>query len=87
MVNITIILNKDYADRYITENYMVLSAKFRVLDHTINDNGISSLDKLNDTCLTLYTMEVEYVCYADFEKIANRKFKVAMTKPKREKTD
>jgi len=81
----TQLFNKAFADRFITENYDKLSAKFRVIDYRISEKGISSLDKLNDTCITLYCFEMECECYSDFTRIANRKFKICIDDMKRKK--
>ena len=82
MGNKTELLNKAFADKFIGDNYLALSAKFRVIDSRISEKGVSSLDKLNDTCLGLYNLDIEYQCYEDFEKIANSKFKNTVLKLK-----
>ena len=63
-----------YADRYVTENYGMLEAKFRVLDSTINDKCHSALDILNDTMISLYDKEHLFKSYEEFEKWASNKF-------------
>jgi hypothetical protein len=65
---------KKYADRYIREKYAELSSKFRVLDCTINEKGVSSLDKLNDTVLSLYENDSIFGSYEQFKKWADNKF-------------
>ena len=85
MKNTTELFNKAFADRFITENYDKLSAKFRVIDCCISKKGISSLDKLNDTCLILYRLGVEYACYTQFCEVANRKFKICIDDMKKKK--
>lgn len=82
MKNTSEFFNKAFADKFIRVNYRQLSAKFRVIDSRISEKGISSLDKLNDTCLGLYNLETEYQCYENFEKIANSKFKNTILKLK-----
>lgn len=82
MGNTSEFLNKAFADKFIRVHYQQLSAKFRVINSRISEKGISSLDKLNDTCLGLYNLETEYECYEDFEKIANSKFKNTILKLK-----
>ena len=82
MENTSELYNKAFADKFIRDNYQQLSAKFRVIHSRISEKGISSLDKLNDTCLGLYNLETEYQCYEDFEKIANSKFKNTVLKLK-----
>ena len=64
----------EYVNRYIEERYKELSSKFRVLDCTLNEKGISSLDKLNDTMLSLYLTNKEFKSYEEFYKWANNKF-------------
>ena len=78
MKNTTELTNKEFADRFITENYTKLSVKLRVIDCSISKKGMSSLDKLNDTCLILYRLGVEYDCYSQFVQVANRKFKICI---------
>ena len=82
MGNKTELLNKAFADKFIGDNYLILSTKFRVIDSRISEKGVSSLDKLNNTCLGLYHLDEEYQCYEDFEKIANSKFKNTVLKLK-----
>ena len=64
----------DYVNRYIKERYKELSLKFRVLDNTLNEKGVSSLDKLNDTMLSLYGTDKTFKSYEEFYKWANNKF-------------
>ncbi len=64
----------DYVNRYIEERYKQLSSKFRVLDNTLNEKGVSSLDKLNDTMLSLYATDKTFKSYEEFYKWANNKF-------------
>ena len=85
MKNTTELFNKEFADRFITDNYTKLSVKFRVIDCRISEKGISSLDKLNDTCLILYRLGVEYDCYSQFVQVANRKFKICIDDMKKKK--
>lgn len=66
-------LNK-YVNRFITEKYKELESKFRVLDCTLNEKGVSSLDKLNDTMLALYETDKKFKSYEEFYKWANNKF-------------
>ena len=85
MGNKTELLNKAFADKFIGDNYLALSAKFRVIGSRISEKGISSLDKLNDTCLILYRLGVEYDCYTQFCEVANRKFKICIDDMKKKK--
>ena len=85
MKNTPELTNKEFADRFITENYTKLSVKLRVIDCSISKKGISSLDKLNDTCLILYRLGVEYDCYSQFVQVANRKFKICIDDMKKKK--
>ena len=64
----------DYVNRYIEERYKELSSKFRVLDNTLNEKGVSSLDKLNDTMLSLYKTDKTFKSYEEFYKWADNKF-------------
>ena len=63
-----------YVNRFIIEKYRELESKFRIMDNTLNEKGVSSLDKLNDTILSLYHSDVTFNSYADFYKWANNKF-------------
>lgn len=63
-----------YVSRFIREKYKELESKFRVLDKTLNEKGISSLDKLNDTMLALYETTKEFKSYEEFYKWADNKF-------------
>lgn len=65
---------KRYADRYIEENYNELAGKFRALDDKISEKGVSSLDKLNDTILSLYEKGDSYKTYKQFKAWADKKF-------------
>jgi len=63
-----------YVNRFIIEKYREIESKFRVLDKTLNEKGISSLDKLNDTMLSLYLTDKEFKSYEEFYKWAENKF-------------
>lgn len=63
-----------YVSRYIREKYKELESKFRVLDNTLNEKGVSALDKLNDTMLALYETTKEFKSYEEFYKWADNKF-------------
>lgn len=47
--------NRQYIDRFVSENYNGLVAKFSPLDDTINSSSFGALDKLNETIVSLYT--------------------------------
>lgn len=47
--------NRSYVDRFVTENYKRLSAKFSTLGGTVNSIGFGAMDKLNETIFSLYT--------------------------------
>ncbi len=47
--------NRKYIDRFVSENYNGLVAKFSPLDGTINSSSYGALDKLNEMILSLYT--------------------------------
>lgn len=68
------LFHKRFVDRFIRERYRELSAKFRVLDSTLNEKGVSSLDKLNDTILSLYEADITFKSYGEFYKWADNKF-------------
>ena len=63
-----------YVNRFIIEKYREIESKFRVLDNTLNEKGVSSLDKLNDTMLSLYGTDKTFKSYEEFYKWANNKF-------------
>ena len=42
-------------NRFVSENYNGLVAKFSPLDGTINSSAFGALDKLNSTIISLYT--------------------------------
>ena len=63
-----------YVNRFIREKYREIEFKFRVLDNKLNEKGVSSLDKLNDTMLSLYQTNKEFKTYEEFYKWANNKF-------------
>ena len=62
-----------YVNRFIIEKYREIESKFRILDNTLNEKGVSSLDKLNDTMLSLYHSDVTFNSYTDFYRWANNK--------------
>lgn len=62
-----------YADRFVGERYIELVDLFKDSDN-IQVLGVSSLDKLNDTILSLYEIKKEFGTYEDFKKFANNKF-------------
>ena len=63
-----------YVNRFIIEKYREIESKFRILDNTLNEKGVSSLDKLNDTMLSLYHSDVTFNSYTEFYRWANNKF-------------
>lgn len=63
-----------YVSRYIEDRYRDIASKFRVLGNTLNEKGISSLDKLNDTMLSLYLTDREFKSYEEFYNWADNKF-------------
>ena len=75
MGNTNEIFNKDFADKYINLHYVHLSTKFRTICSHINKEGISSLDILDDTCISLYYIR-ECESYQEFERIADKKFNI-----------
>lgn len=47
--------NRSYIDRFVSENYKSLSTRFAAIGSNINSSAYGSLDKLNETLLSLYT--------------------------------
>lgn len=47
--------NRAYIDRFVSENYTKLSKRFAAIGSNINSSGFGSLDKLNETLVSLYT--------------------------------
>ena len=74
--------NKQYADKYINLHYDILCAKFRAICCKINDKGVSSIDILNDTCISLYWLK-ECYSYQEFERLADKKFKICADEMKK----
>lgn len=84
MKNTNEISNKEYADKYINQHYGYLSAKFRTICSHINKEGISSIDILDDTCISLYYIK-PCESYHEFELMANKKFKICTMEINKEK--
>ena len=82
MKNTTEITNKEFAEKYINLHYDVLCAKFRAICCKINDKGVSSIDILNDTCISLYWLK-ECYSYQEFERLADKKFKICADEMKK----
>ena len=82
MKNTNEISNKEYADKYINKHYGYLSAKFRTICSHINKEGISSIDILDDTCISLYWLK-ECYSYQEFERLADKKFKICADEMKK----
>lgn len=67
--------NRCYIDRFVTENYKRLSAKFSNLDGTINSSGFGAMDKLNETIVSLYTdSELRFSSWDEAERYMSSKF-------------
>ena len=47
--------NRGYIDRFVSEKYNDLVAKFNRMDGTINSNAFGAMDILNATIMSLYT--------------------------------
>lgn len=47
--------NRAYIDRFVSENYDMLTKRFAAIGCNINSSCYGSLDKLNETLLSLYT--------------------------------
>lgn len=58
--------NRPYIDRFISENYNSLVAKFSPMDDTVNSSSFGALDKLNETIVSLYTDNDLY--FTDWEQ-------------------
>lgn len=67
--------NRGYIDRFVTENYNRLSAKFSSLDGTINSSGFGAMDKLNETIVSLYTdSELSFTDWDEAKRFMLSKF-------------
>ncbi len=67
--------NRGYIDRFVSENYKRLSAKFSNLDGVINSSGFGAMDKLNETIVSLYTdPELSFSNWAEAERYMANKF-------------
>ena len=75
MENTNEIFNKEFADKYINLHYERLLGKFMSLFKQFEREWICPLDILNDTCISLYYIR-ECESYQEFERIANKKFKI-----------
>lgn len=79
--------NRKYIDRFISENYNGLVAKFSPLDGTINSSSFGALDRLNETIISLYTDKDLH--FTDWEqakrylssRFAEKAIRVPMKKP------
>ena len=60
-----------------------LADKFRVMDDQPNQKAISSLDKLNDTIISLYECAKTFKSYGAFYKWPNVKFIARNKRPKK----
>lgn len=47
--------NRVYIDRFVSENYKSLSRRFAAIGSNINSSCFGSMDKLNETLISLYT--------------------------------
>lgn len=85
--------NRGYVDRFVTENYNRLSAKFSSLDGTINSSGFGAMDKLNETIVSLYTdPELRFEGWGEAERYMTGKFtekaiRVPVKKPVKDNSD
>lgn len=67
--------NRCYVDRFVSENYKRLSAKFSNLDGVINSSGFGAMDKLNETIVSLYTdPELSFSNWEEAEQYMSNKF-------------
>ena len=74
--------NRKYIDRFVSENYNGLVAKFSPLDGTINSSAFGALDKLNSTIISLYTDPNLH--FADWERakqFTEKAIRVPVKKP------
>ena len=79
------ISNKVYADRYISENFLRLSNEVIKWNNSMDDKCMCSIDRLNDVCVSLYSITREFESYKAFEQMAEnliRCTKKAHHKPK-----
>lgn len=85
--------NRVYIDRFVSLNYQRLCKQFESQHNVINSSGFGSLDKLNETILSLYTDSE--MCFTDWEqankyltsKFTDKAIRVVMKKPKREESE
>lgn len=81
--------NRKYINRFVSENYERLNAKFKTISNNINSSGFDSLDKLNETLLSLYTDPD--LCFTSWEeakryltnKFTEKEIRVAVKKPEK----
>lgn len=67
--------NRGYVDRFVTENYRRLSAKFSTLGSTINSSGFGAMDKLNEMIFSLYTdPELSFEDWEEAKRYMSGKF-------------
>ena len=85
--------NRKYIDRFVSENYNGLVAKFSPLDGTINSSSFGALDKLNEMILSFYTDPK--LCFSDWDqanryllsKFTEKAIRVPMKKPVRNESE
>ena len=66
---------KEYADRFIQENYDDIFPKFKAINDKMSEISLySALYKLHDVVLSLYDTKEEFKTYRSFEKWAMKKF-------------
>ena len=58
--------NRKYIDRFVAEEYSKLSGKFGKIGSNINSSCYGSMDKLNETILSLY-IDTE-LCFTNWQE-------------------
>jgi len=69
------LFNKEYADRFIRENYERLAEKICVsVDRLTGDRKKDGYDMFHDNILSLYESDIVFNDYCSFKKWAMKKF-------------
>lgn len=67
--------NRAYIDRFVSMNYEKLSKRFAAIGSNINSSCFGSLDKLNETLISLYTNpDLQFTCWDEANAYLTNKF-------------
>ena len=67
--------NRAYIDRFVSMNYEKLSKRFAAIGSNINSSCFGSLDKLNETLISLYTnSDLQFTCWDEANEYLTNKF-------------